>query len=129
MYGLLTFHFSLINSGTAALLGYTRQTDGSYKNVDWVFQNFKAPVVPSTGGDFNCVNLVKDTNATTRANCSEETHYVCRFNYLDNSIIQVSTERKTWYKADETCQGIGGQLLSMQNAAQKRVINCLLAER
>lgn len=78
---------------------------------------------------FNCVSIDKDTNATTRANCTEPTHYVCRFNYLDNSIIQVSAERKTWHKADEDCQALGGQLLSMQNAGQKRVVNCLLVER
>ena len=95
-----------------------------------VSQSIKVPIAPAIGAEVHdCVVLSKDNQTTVRENCSVANHYVCRYNYLHNAIIQVSTERMTWNGADEACQEIGAQMLSLHSAEQKRVINTLLVER
>ena len=95
-----------------------------------VIQSIKAPIAPPDGDtDNECVILHKDNSTTLKMNCSEPNHYVCRYNYLHNAIIQVSTDLRTWNGADDSCQAIGGQLLSLHSKEQKRDINTNLSVR
>lgn len=117
-------------SGTSAYIGIRRNMHGFYDNEDMIIQNIQAPIAPPDGDtDNECVVVSKVNMTTLRMNCSVANHYVCRYNYLHNAIIQVSTDHRTWNGADDTCQAIGGQLLSLHSKEQKRVINTILAKR
>eukprot|EP00111_Clytia_hemisphaerica_P021446 TCONS_00063107-protein len=81
--------------------------------------------------DTDGIDTTPDTITYETIACPQDaatTHYMCRFNYISNSIIYID-EARQWSDAMVKCQEIGGDLFSMKNAEEKMALNCLLNER
>ena len=95
--------------------------------LDPVTDNLCLAIKITSDADDTTANVVTqeviscDKAATT-------THYMCRFNYIANSIVYID-ESRDWNMAMGKCQEIGGELFSMKNNEEKAALNCLLRER